>query len=153
MIVISQATQSDIVDIDKLGTESYPSNYYEGTESFASKIYQNFSTCLTAKDNDVLVGYIIGFPYIFGKPYPINKIYKPVKHSNCYYIHDLCVDKNYRKLGIGKKLVIQTILNISDNICLVAVLDSSLFWKKFGFVSVGNFDYYGLQAAYMVRLK
>lgn len=141
---------SDFSNISKLGSNSYSDEYYEDDESFKSKIENCYEGCLVA-DVDGIVGYIISFPYIVGKSFPINSIYTPIKESNCWYIHDLCVSKDFRGKGIAADLAKNIILN-KKIIALTAVQNSESFWKNFGFRSFFEIEYCGKKAKYMMLI-
>lgn len=149
---IRHTKESDYSEISDLGTKSYPSNYYEGEESFISKIKGCYEGCFVA-DLDGIVGYIISFPYLVGKPYPIDNFYKEVDDPNCWYIHDLCVSKEFRGKGIAKELASTVINRNSSVFCLTAVENSEKFWGGLGFRSFFDLDYYGGRASYMVLIK
>ena len=56
-------------------------------------------------------------------------------YTTNYYICDVIVDEEYRKLGIGKKLV-ETLINDEELIHIRALLitkDAKKFYEKFGF--------------------
>ena len=118
--MIRHAKPEDFDFIDHIGTSSYPDNYYEGSESFRSKILGYPEGCFVCEINKEIVGYIISFPYILWEPYPINENYKKVEDSDCHYIHDLCVEKTSRK-GIwtcfGRSSVKNKIKSKSSYVC------------------------------------
>ena len=143
---------SDYDEVCELGTNSYPENYYEGKESFISKIKGCHEGCFVA-DLDGIVGYIISFPYIVGKSFPINNFYEPIEESNCWYIHDICVSKDFRGTGIAKTLAFQIIKNNGNVICLTSVMNSENFWSKLGFRGFFDLDYCGMKAKYMILIK
>lgn len=148
--MIRKAIKSDFDSIEIIGTNSYPNNYYEGVESFRSKMIAYPDGCFVCQvDNDVL-GYIISFPYILFKPYPINCYYKHIENPTCYYIHDLCVSKNHRGNRYGSLLVNEVLKIKSNPKVLMSVLDSSSFWESFGFKPYKSQMYYGLNATYMI---
>lgn len=149
---IRHTKTSDYSEISSLGTRNYPSNYYEGDESFISKIKGCYEGCLVA-DLDGIVGYIISFPYLIGRPFPIDTFYEPLKSSNCWYIHDLCVSEEFRGRGIAKELANTVIGNESTVFCLTAVKGSEGFWSKLGFRSFFKLDYYGGNSSYMILVK
>jgi ribosomal protein S18 acetylase RimI-like enzyme len=143
---------SDYKKISDLGTKSYPKNYYEKEESFVSKIKNCYEGCLVA-DLDGIIGYIISFPYLTGNSFPIDSMYEPINNPNCWYIHDLCVDEEFRGNGIAKELV-NSIFNRDSNIfCLTAVENSEIFWNKLGFRSFFSVDYCGKKSSYMIFIK
>lgn len=143
----------DYSEISDLGTKSYPDNYFEGQESFVSKMKGCPEGCLVA-ELDGIVGYIISFPYSLGKPFPIDSFFEKSEDSNCWYIHDLCVSKDFRKKGIASTLAHSIIDRTCQNVfCLTAVENSEFFWNKMGFRSFFELDYYGGKANYMILIK
>ena len=60
--------------------------------------------------------------------------------SYCCYLSDLAVDKSYQSLGIGKELVRQTQLQITDEVVLI-LLSSPIameFYPHIGFQKIEN---------------
>jgi ribosomal protein S18 acetylase RimI-like enzyme len=150
-MIIEVITAEYIQSVEDLGTAIYPSNYYEGQESFKSKIIGYPRGCYLARKDKQVVGYIISFPYVLNEVYPINEHYAETLEPNCLYIHDLCVSKDHRGEGIAKALVAKTIDNELSPKALVSVMKSERFWHKFGFISQRSFDYYGGIGHYMIR--
>jgi len=150
-MIIEPITAEYIQLVENLGTEIYPSNYYEGQESFKSKIIGYPKGCFLARKDAELVGYIISFPYVLNEVYPINENYTETLEPTCLYIHDLCVSKDHRKEGIARALVEKVLESQLSPKALVSVLKSEKFWNKFGFISQRSFDYYGGAGNYMLR--
>lgn len=150
-INIRNIEEKEYKEVCDLGTKSYPEHYYEGEESFVSKIKGCYEGCMIA-DVDGVVGYIISFPYFVGKPYPIDTFFEKSENTNCWYIHDLCVSIDFRNKGIAKKLL-EIIINRPGVFCLTAVMGSESFWNKMGFRSFFELDYYGGKANYMILIK
>lgn len=148
---IRNITPEDYYNVCDLGTKSYPNNYYEGEESFISKMQSCAEGCFVA-DVDGIIGYIISFPYLIGKSCPIDCFFEPVDNPNCWYIHDLCVSEDFRNKGVAKNLV-KTVLNNHNVFCLTSVMNSEDFWSKFGFRSFLEIDYYGKKSKYMILIK
>jgi ribosomal protein S18 acetylase RimI-like enzyme len=142
---------ADYDEVCDLGAKNYPQDYYEGKESFTSKIEGCYEGCLAA-DLDGIIGYIISFPYKVGKAFPIDSFYEPVENPNCWYIHDVCVSKDFRKMGVAKELT-NCVIRGKDVVCLTAVMNSEGFWSSLGFRSFFNFEYCGLDAKYMILIK
>ena len=151
MMNIRHTKPNDYSNICELGTKSYSDNYYEGEESFVSKIKGCYEGCFVA-DLDGIVGYIISFPYKVGKSFPIDSFYEPVEDPNCWYIHDLCVSVDFRGRGIAVDLA-KTVLNHSNVYCLTAISGSEGFWSKIGFRSFFDLEYCGRSAKYMILIK
>lgn len=149
MIEIRPIRMDELVVIEEIGTASYPSNYYEGSESFRSKISENPAGCFVGFVDGELAGYVISFPYIMGKPHPINEIYVAVD-GDCLYLHDLCVAKWARGSGLGASMA-DVVLRPPGPVALTAVLKSESFWEGLGFNRLFELEYYGAMATYMVR--
>ena len=140
----------DYSEISKLGTNSYKDNYYEGEEGFISKMEGCPEGCFVA-DVDGIIGYIISFPYLIGKSFPIDSFFVKTENPNCWYIHDLCVSKDFRKKGVGRELA-ATVIKTQKTLALTAIQESEDFWYKMGFRSFFNLDYCGSKAKYMILL-
>ena len=151
--VIRPARASDISAIGRLGAHVYPSNYYEDEESFISKVTRNLTTCWVAEVDSYIVAYLIAFPYVLNRPYPINAIYVSIENPDCLYIHDLCVSERFRNFGIARKLTEQVLNCEWNNVALVSVMRSKKFWENMGFTAVHQLDYCGLPGTYMVRTR
>ena len=149
--MIRQAKPEDFDFIDNIGTSNYPINYYEGSESFRSKMLGCPEGCFVCEINNEIVGYIVSFPYVLWEPYPINENYKKVEEPDCYYIHDVCVDKKHRGKGYAMSLVDEVLKIKLNPKVLMSVIDSENFWEKFGFQRHKQINYYGLNATYMVK--
>lgn len=152
MVTIRYSKPSDHSDINKIRTANHPKNYYEGDESFESKIKEYPEGCFIA-DLDGVVGYLISFPYILGKPHPINEKYTPIDNPTCYYIHDVCILPEFRKMQIAKKLVEKILEMEWQVVCLLAIMNSKNFWYRLGFRSFFEIEHYGLKTEYMLRIK
>lgn len=152
MTTIRNAIKSDYSDIAEIGTRSYSDEYYEGEESFFSKIDGCPSGCFVA-DLDGVVGYAISFPYVVGKSFPIDSFFILVENPNCWYIRDVCVAEDFRGMGIAKMLASKVIETGWDVMCLTAVQGSEGFWERLGFRSFFETNYCGKKASYMVFIK
>jgi ribosomal protein S18 acetylase RimI-like enzyme len=151
-VKIRNTKPEDYKEVCDLGTKSYSENYYEGEESFTSKIKNNYEGCFVA-DLDGIIGYIISFPYFVGKSFPINSSYEEQENTNCWYIHDVCISEEFRGKGVAKELV-KTVLGNSNSVyCLTSVMNSDSFWEKFGFRKFFELNYCGLPAKYMILIK
>lgn len=131
-----------------IGTLCYPERYYEGEESFVSKIESNPEGCLVAENDGEVIGYAISFPYLDGLPFPIDHKYQRPEHPDCTYIHDVCVLPEFRKFGIATEFVKRLTSN-PNTYRLTAVANSEPFWIRMGFRSLKEVDYCGSRASYM----
>jgi hypothetical protein len=150
MIEIRPIKPDEIEAVEEIGTASYPMNYYEGSDSFRSKIHGSPEGCFAGFVGGELAGYVITFPYFSGKPYPIDEVYVPVFGADCRYVHDLCVADWARGAGLGEAMA-EVVLRKPGVVALTTVMGSESFWENFGFERIFEFDYYGRGATYMVR--
>ena len=149
---IRHAHPDEYAEICDLGTKSYSEEYYEGEESFSSKLKGCREGCFVA-DLDGIVGYAISFPYVIGKSFPIDSYFVPVDDPNCWYIHDLCVAEDFRNKGIARILAENIIEHSWNVVSLTAVQNSESFWNKMGFRSFFKLNYCGHEAHYMMLIK
>lgn len=150
MIEIRPFREQELDIAEEIRTLNYPTNYYEGSDSFRSKILGHPSGCFVGFVGGDLAGYAISFPYVLGGPYPIDEVYVPASISDCLYLHDLCVADWARGSGLGGALA-EVALRKPGPVALTAVMGSEGFWEDFGFVRRFGLDYYGGLATYMVR--
>jgi hypothetical protein len=136
--------------VERIGWASYPRNYREGSESFRSKMSGNPSGCFAGFSAGYLAGYVISFPYVVGRPYPIDEVYVPEDGADCLYVHDLCVAEWARGSGLGVALA-EVVLRKPGLVALTAPMGLEGFWEDFGFGRVFGMDYYGGPATYMLR--
>lgn len=88
------------------------------------KMLDNGDILITAWDGDQLVGIARSI----------------TDYSYCCYLSDLAVNKSYQSLGIGKELVRQTQLQISEEVALI-LLSSPIameFYPHIGFKKIEN---------------
>lgn len=152
MLTIRPACSKDAAEIAAIGTASYPEQYYESPENFESRLTGYPAGCFVA-DLDGLVGYIISFPYRLGSVCELNQPYTAEPEPDCYYIHDLCVLKEFRGRGIAKQLA-ERILELKWGVIgLVSVNGSGKFWRKLGFRGFAEIKYCGRKAEYMLLIR
>ena len=98
--------------------------------------------------------------YIYSNPFLINKIISMPKklvipqNPNCYYIHDVCVDKYFHNKGIATKLI-HYVINLNSSkfkvFSLVSVLNTYPFYEKLHFKIIKKITYNKQPAFYMAR--
>lgn len=151
MMLIRKIDHIDLKEIEELANNTYPDNFFESAESFSSKILGFPDGCFVCEVDKKLVGYVVSFPSRINFVEPLNKIYKKCENANCHYIHDVCVNSNFRKMGVANNLLKKIFDKFFVDFALVAVMGSASFWQKFGFEVVQQIDYYNSQAHYMVK--
>ena len=149
--IIRPILPEDADELARIGTVNYPAEYEESSAAFRSKIAGYPAGCWAAEVAGQLAGYVVSFPYQLNHVFPINTRYTQVGTPDCYYVHDLCVNRNWRGLGIATQLATAALAHGWPVTALVAVLDSRPFWEKLGFVRVRELEYCGRPATYMTR--
>ena len=78
--------ESDLDSVNSILKEAFDTN----KKNFDDEIFHEVVACIDEK----VVGYLL-----------LTKVLNPVKDSYYYLVDYVCVDSNYRGLGIGKKLL------------------------------------------------
>lgn len=133
----------------------------EDAAIFAERFHLYPAGCqaLVSVDTGHIVGYLISHPGLYGFPPKLDSFLGALpEHPTTYYIHDIGLLPGVQHYGYAHKIVEQIIghavLSGFDNISLVAVNDSSRFWRQHGFRrAILNIvlEGYGPDALYMTR--
>lgn len=122
MIITRDAKIKDIYDIHKCGKTSLPI-YYSYLDLTLFLLNKNYSISIAIDDNNHLLGYAI---------YHINDT------NNSIHILSLAVNEQYRKKGVGTKLMEYIFKNnIRSHITLYVHVDNHIaikFYEKNGFI-------------------
>ena len=90
-IKIIQASKSDLAEIEALQTSSYPAEKQQPSHILEESIRKCADTFLLARDENQLLGYVLGGPY----PY----------NPKCLEIHSLVIDTDHQRQGLGTLLL------------------------------------------------
>ena len=141
---IRYLSTNDFHRINHLASISYPPEYYESDESFASKFKAYPNGCVAIDDN-ILIAYLVSYQYYGPIPH-LDTNYNLPSIKEYYWIHDMCIDPNYRKKGIGSSLLEHCYNNcksLNINILKLASVNNALsFWLKHGFKIIHYDGYY-----------
>ena len=94
--------------------------------------------CWLALYNDICAGYIFSHPWQYNSPIELNSTIGKISGKiDCFYIHDIAIEPQYQKKGIGKLLFFKA-KEIANHLKLgritaVSVQNTALFWEKMGF--------------------
>jgi len=102
-IIIRKAQFSDIDSVLAIEQESINSWTYD---QFIQELNNKFSLFIVAQSNNSVIGYAVAW-----------------KISDEIQINSISVKKNFRKQGIGNKLLAEIIKNDADKVYSTAVLD------------------------------
>lgn len=90
-IKIIQASKSDLAEIETLQATSFPAEKQQPSHILEESIRKCADTFLLARDENQLLGYVLGGPY------PHN--------PQCLEIHSLVIDTDHQRQGLGTLLL------------------------------------------------
>ena len=90
-IKIIQASKSDLAEIEALRTSSFPAENQQPSHILEESIRKSADTFLLARDENQLLGYVLGGPY------PHN--------PQCLEIHSLVIKAEHQRQGLGTLLL------------------------------------------------
>ncbi|MCE0493129.1 GNAT family N-acetyltransferase [Vibrio salinus] len=128
----------------KVQSEVYLQIEPESNDVLKSKWYQSPDCCFVYQEDDDVLGYLLA--HSWNKETP-PELFQPLPEESdisgsILFLHDLAISNQISGKGIGAQMV-SHLLNVAvelkfEQIRLVAVQDSSLFWKKMGFTEITN---------------
>ncbi|EGP68080.1 GNAT family N-acetyltransferase [Streptococcus mitis] len=90
-IKIIQASKSDLAEIEALQATSYPAENHLTSHILEESIRKSADTFLLARDENQLLGYILGSPQS--------------DNSQCLKIHSLVIESDHQRQGLGTLLL------------------------------------------------
>lgn len=90
-IKIVQVSKSDLTEIEALQASSFPAEKQQPSHILEESIRKCADTFLLARDENQLLGYVLGGPY----PY----------NPKCLEIHSLVIDTDHQRQGLGTLLL------------------------------------------------
>lgn len=90
-IKIIQASKSDLPEIEALQTSSFPADEQQPSHILEESIRKSADTFLLARDENQLLGYVLGGPY------PHN--------PQCLEVHSLVIESDHQRQGFGTLLL------------------------------------------------
>ena len=140
-IIIAPALPEDIDAIMAVQNNAYSAITPENRETMASRIKLAPEGCFTAKQNGMLMGYILSHPFIAGEIPPLGKPLEQLPpNADSWYLHDLALECGLRGTGAAA-LLVNAVKYIAakhgfQQIFLVSIQQSSGFWRKMGFAEL-----------------
>lgn len=158
IMVVRNLVLNDIAAVLRLEKEAYVPGLRETERGFLRKIQIFPQGCLCCEEEGQIHALVISHPWRGEEEVEIDahELVLP-DPPDCYYIHDLIVEKAYRGRGLADVLMKQVFevarANGLSKIVLVAVQNSKEFWEHYGFQPVRELMY-GLDvpATYMRRV-
>lgn len=138
MNFIRHMQRADIDAVLRIQSRCYTALEPESAGSLLSKLEVSPATCWVADSERGLAGYLFAHPWTSEVPPSLDLVIERLPAAaDCFYIHDLAIDPEWRGTGTGERLIGDA-LQLADNhwprCALIAVQASQRFWGRFGFV-------------------
>ena len=133
------------LDLDRVLTiqrKAHEPFFHESRKAFASKLNIYPAGCWIETRGGRAAGYLFSHPWSLANPPGLHEQLIALPDVlDCFYIHDLAVDPNFKDRGIGLDLAEKAIALSREckakfgvsTAALIAVGDSFSFWVRFGF--------------------
>lgn len=154
----------DLAAVLLIQQQCYSSDFQEPVEAFESKWMTSPDTCWVAELGGEVCAYLVCLP-IQGRQLPVLHAsdFRCAEQANWLYVHDLAIGHAARGSGLAPVLIRQAMARRQEwglqDMGLIAVQDSCLFWRKFGFevdeserlVSADKLATFGADAVFMIQ--
>lgn len=137
-------TEDDLDDVLAVQRSAYVDELLEGKATFAAMLHACRTGCFALRSDGRLLAYFFTHP---GSSQMLPPALDSDEHSaaggapeDLYYLHDLAVHADARKLGAGTRLLHCAVAAARaggfDRFALTAVQEAEHFWARFGFAVV-----------------
>ncbi len=152
-------TRADLAAVGRIAAEVHP-DYPEDAAVFEERLDLYPAGCHVHADGAAISGYILSHPWIDRQPPALNTRLGAIPaHADTYYIHDIALLGQSRGRDAARAILHQLseLARASGftNLSLIAVNDSTAFWRRQGFEIVQDaatddkLKSYDAQARYM----
>lgn len=162
-MVIREMTVHDLAEVDRIQRDVYDLNLCETVAVLEDKIRYFPQGCWLC-EADTVVGYMISHPSSLSAPPALNTVFSPnADKQDCYFIHDIAVQRSFWSKGVGTLLLEQAVRIALEHgfttMALVSVQNAQRYWQRFGFQPITDLEEamrsiresYGAAACYMRR--
>jgi ribosomal protein S18 acetylase RimI-like enzyme len=154
-------TPRDLDAVAAVADRIHP-DFPEDRAIFAERLRLFPEGCHVLADGDAVCGYVLSHPWTWGEPPRLNSLLGRLpRRPTTYYLHDIALlpqGQGQRHAGaMVERLAAMAAAMALGNLSLVAVNDSTAFWKKQGFDEHGStrlgshLASYGAGATFMIR--
>lgn len=157
-------TQGDLAAVLTVQRQCYAAPFHEPPQAFASKWTASPDTCWVAEHKGAVCAYLVCLPIEQrGLPALHATAFQHAPHPDWLYLHDLAIGPEARGTGLAPQLIERALDKASamalPRAGLIAVQDSSAFWRRFGFeidtseqwVTAQKLRSFGADAVFMSR--
>lgn len=138
-IVVNRLVHGDLAAAMAIQVEAYPPFLRESAEAFASRLNLARSYCLAARQDEVLVAYLLAHGWPSRTPPPIDTVLTAGEPTDVLFIHDLAVAPAGRGFAIGSRLIASAFqLAAGEGLHraeLIAVTGAAPYWRNLGFAA------------------
>lgn len=137
MNFIRPMRRDDIDAVLRIQSRCYDSIEPESAGALLSRLDVSPATCWVADSERGPAGYLFAHPWTSDAPPALDLVIERLPAAaDCFYIHDLAIDPDWRGTGTGERLIGDA-LRLADRqwtrCALIAVQASQRFWGRFGF--------------------
>lgn len=137
-----QPRVTDLAAIMAIQRECYPTVLREDRLTIEERMAVAAEYCWVAEDEHGIAAYLFAYPSMLGKITPFDGAFRIAREGDTLYFHDLAVLKRAAGSGLGSNLVDIALASAAAqgfaHSALVAVQDSSSFWKRLGYLEYGE---------------
>lgn len=138
-IVVDRLNHGDLAAAVAIQAEAYPPFLRESAGAFASRLDLARSYCLAARQDKVLVAYLIAHGWPGQQPPPVDTVLVAEEPIEVLFIHDLAVTRAGRGLAIGRRMIAGAFeLAAREGLHraeLIAVEGAAPYWRSLGFAA------------------
>lgn len=162
-IWVRSMLKNDLEDLIRIQRSAYPPEFNESLDVFSERLQVCSATAWVAEMSEKVCAYLIGYRSRLGNITALSDVFVPSAEGDTLYLHDLALDPVARGQKIAQHLLRQaedfSLAQGCKYMALVSVQNTSGFWEKQGFASVGELSpeqsrvlaTYSGDAIYMVR--
>jgi len=130
-------TRADLTSVARIAAEVHP-DYPEDTAVFEERLVLYPAGCHVHADDTAIGGYILSHPWLDKHPPALNTLLGAIPaNADTYYIHDIALLGASRGRNAARAILRQLVelarTSGFTNLSLIAVNDSTAFWRKHGF--------------------
>lgn len=162
-ILVRNMRGEDLDDLMRIQRSAYPPEFNESLDVFSERLQVCSATAWVAEMSEKVCAYLMGHRSRLGSITALSDVFTPNPQGDTLYLHDLALDPIARGQKIANQLLQRAEkLSLAQGchyMALVSVQNTSGFWEKQGFASVGDLSpeqsrvlaTYSGDAIYMVR--
>ncbi|MBU2711219.1 GNAT family N-acetyltransferase [Zooshikella harenae] len=142
---IREIVDNDWRHIEAIQAQSYYEIKPEALSVLQSKCRVSPQTCKVCIRREAVMGYLLAHPWLHLVPPKLHEEIKCIEEAcSRIYLHDLAVAQQARHEGVARRLMEDFLATASEynyqEIILVSVQQSEVFWSKYGFKKVDHVD-------------